>query len=145
MRSELRYQKTSKHSFRDTLTSNNTLTDTFLSSRPFLKWVGGKRSILPELTKRLPTEYNTYYEPFLGGGALYFSMNPENAYLSDINFHLILTFQAVQNDVHRLIRNLKIHNSKHNKEYFLDARKRLFREKDPTKIAALLIYLKKPF
>ena len=60
-----------------------------IAARPFLKWVGGKRSVLPELLKRLPESYDTYYEPFLGGGALYFSLQPERAYLSDINFHLL--------------------------------------------------------
>src|SRR5688500_10678291 len=65
-------------------------------ARPFLKWVGGKRSILPELLKRLPSDYKAYREPFLGGGALYFAIRPETAFLSDVNFHLILTFNAVK-------------------------------------------------
>lgn len=113
------------------------------SVRPFLKWVGGKRSILPELLKRLPPNYDTYHEPFLGGGALYFAIQPKEAYLSDVNFHLVITFKAVRDDVDRLIYNLKIHTSRHNKEYFLNARKRLFKEKDPTKIASIFIYLNK--
>ena len=112
-------------------------------ARPFLKWAGGKRSILAELTARLPKEYGAYCEPFLGGGALYFSTKPEKAYLSDVNFPLILTFQAVRDDVDRLITNLKVHEGKHNKEYYLQARQRFGREKDPTKVAALLIYLNK--
>lgn len=114
-----------------------------LQARPFLKWVGGKRSIMPELIDRLPKEYGDYYEPFLGGGALFFAVQPKRAYLSDINFHLVLTFQAVRDDLDRLIRNLKIHTTKHNKEYYLKARTRLFKEKDPTKIASLFIYLNK--
>jgi len=114
-----------------------------LSAKPFLKWVGGKRSILPELLKRLPSNYDSYHEPFMGGGALYFALQPKEAYLSDINFHLVITFKAVKNDVDRLIRNLKLHANKHNKEYYLNARKRLFKEKDPTKIAGLFIYLNK--
>lgn len=114
-----------------------------IAARPFLKWVGGKRSVLPELTKRLPKEYNTYVEPFLGGGALYFAIQPEYAYLSDINFHLIITFQAIKDDVKTVIQLLKIHENNHNKEYYLKARLKLFQEKDKAKIAAWFIYLNK--
>lgn len=113
------------------------------TARPFLKWVGGKRSILPELLKRMPDSYDAYHEPFLGGGALFFSVHPKDAYLSDINFHLILTFRAVRDDVDRLIFCLKVHQSHHSKEYYLKARERLFKEKDATKTAALFIYLNK--
>lgn len=114
-----------------------------IAARPFLKWVGGKRSILPELLRRMPLAYDTYNEPFLGGGALYFAEQPKEAFLSDINFHLILTFQAVQKDVDGVIRNLKVHASRHSPEYYNRARTRLFKEKDTTKLAALFIYLNK--
>lgn len=114
-----------------------------ITARPFLKWVGGKRSILPELLKRMPAEYDAYHEPFMGGGALYFAVNPSEAYLSDVNFHLVLTFKAVRDDVEGLIRQLKIHARLHNKEYYLKARTKLFKEKDTTKLAALFIYLNK--
>ena len=116
---------------------------TSFTARPFLKWVGGKRSILDELKRRVPISYDTYHEPFLGGGALYFSLQPKQAHLSDINFHLIITFQAVRNDVEQVIYFLKVHAKRHSKEYYLKARIRLFKEKDPAKIAALFIYLNK--
>jgi len=116
---------------------------TSFTARPFLKWVGGKRSIIPELINRLPKNYGDYHEIFLGGGALYFALQPEVAYLSDVNFHLILTFKAVRDNVDQLIFNLKIHARHHNKEYYLKARKRLFKEEDPVHIAALFIYLNK--
>lgn len=112
-------------------------------ARPFLKWVGGKRSILPELLARLPKEFNTYNEPFLGGGALFFAVKPEKAFLSDINFHLIITFQAVRDNVEQLIELLTNHAKKHNKEYFQKARRQLVKETDPTKIAGWFIYLNK--
>lgn len=112
-------------------------------ARPFLKWAGGKRSILPELTARMPKTYNTYCEPFLGGGALFFTAQPERAYLSDVNFPLVLTFLAVRDDVDRLIANLRLHADKHGKEYYLQSRERFARERDATKIGALLIYLNK--
>lgn len=114
-----------------------------LGARPFLKWVGGKRSLLNELLARMPDEYERYHEPFLGGGALYFATQPAEAYLSDINFHLIVTFKAVRDDVDGVIKALKIHASRHSPDYYENARKRLFKEKDKAKIAALFIYLNK--
>src|SRR5712692_8026330 len=67
-------------------------------ARPFLKWVGGKRSILSELTVRMPDNYTKYCEPFLGGAALFFEAKPEarKTYLSELNFYLVLTYRAVR-------------------------------------------------
>lgn len=112
-------------------------------AKPFLKWVGGKRSVLPILLERLPKDYSTYHEPFIGGGALFFAVQPEAATLSDVNLHLVLAYIAIRDNVERLITSLKAHNAKHNKTYFLKARKRLSTETDGTEIAALLIYLNK--
>lgn len=132
-------------SFDEVLTAiadeNKPIIGTF--ARPFVKWVGGKRSILPELIKRVPEEYDTYHEPFIGGGALYFALKPKSANLSDINFHLVLTFKAVRDNLEVLISELSTHAKNHDKKHFLQARKKLFIEKDPTKIAALFIYLNK--
>lgn len=111
--------------------------------KPFLKWVGGKRSILPQLIKRMPEQYGTYREAFVGGGALFFEVQPCKAYLSDINFHLMLTYQAVRDDVGRLITNLKLHEKNHDAAYYSKSRDRLGSEQDTTKIAALFIYLNK--
>lgn len=47
------------------------------NAKPFVKWVGGKRSLLPELLKRLPAKFRNYYEPFVGGGALFFALKSE--------------------------------------------------------------------
>lgn len=114
-----------------------------MATRPFLKWVGGKRSILPDLIARLPAQYGTYREPFIGGGALFFAVQPAKAYLSDINFHLVVTYKAVRDDVDALIELLKGHQERHNKENYLKARERLSVEKDATKMAAIFIYLNK--
>lgn len=121
----------------------NKPTPKIVGARPFLKWVGGKRSILPTLLEKMPKQYTVYREPFLGGGALFFAVQPKAADLSDVNFHLILGYRAVRDDVDGLLRNLKIHAAKHNKEYYGRARERLGKEQDPTKIGALLIYLNK--
>jgi len=112
-------------------------------ARPFLKWAGGKRSILPDLLERMPAAYGTYYEPFIGGGALFFEAHPASAYLSDINLPLILTYQAVRDDVDGVIAELKHHAAEHNKTYYTAARKLFGEETDPVKLAGLLIYLNK--
>ncbi len=112
-------------------------------TRPFLKWVGGKRSILSELVARLPEKYGTYHEPFVGGGALFFNVQPTKAALYDVNFTLVLTYQAVRDDVEKLISLLKMHQRLHDKAYFTAARDKIYTEKDPMKIAALFIYLNK--
>ena len=111
--------------------------------KPFVKWVGGKRSVLPHLLQRLPQTYTTYHEPFLGGGALYFALQSKTAYLSDINPKLILTYMVVKSDIDELVRQLHNHKINHNKEYYLQMRAEFGNETDATKIASKLIYLNK--
>lgn len=125
------------------IASENRPLTRIISARPFLKWVGGKRSILPELLKRMPAEFDAYHEPFMGGGALFFAVKPEEAYLSDVNFHLVLTFKAVRDDVENVIKQLKMHTRLHDKEYYRKARLKLAKEKDTTKLASLFIYINK--
>lgn len=80
--------------------------------KPFLKWAGGKRSLLPKLTENLPV-FKHYHEPFLGGGALFFELRKQGfdrmAFLTDVNERLIDTFQAVQAEPDRLLRALTYH------------------------------------
>ncbi len=114
-----------------------------LPAKPFVKWVGGKRSIISDLESRMPASMTRYYEPFVGGGALYFNMQPDNAYLSDVNFNLIITYRAIRDDVNGVISNLKIHGSKHCESYYLKARNSFRNETDNIKISALFIYLNK--
>lgn len=89
--------------------------------RPFLKWPGGKRQLLRELIQRMPKQYNRYFEPFVGGGALFFSVKPEYGYISDINPELINVYEVVQNKVEELIESLKKH--KNTEDYFYKLRR----------------------
>ena len=123
--------------------ADENMPDKSFSARPFVKWVGGKRSILKELIERVPKSYDLYCEPFLGGGALFFSLQPEKSYLSDINFYLIITYNAVRDNVEGIITHLKTHKRKHNLEYYRKARLQLSKEQNPIKVAALFIYLNK--
>ncbi|MDB0439842.1 DNA methyltransferase [Clostridioides difficile] len=106
---------------------------------PFIKWAGGKRWLISNYTDIFPEEYNKYIEPFLGGGAVYFYLNPTKAILSDINEELITTYNALKKDSLKVIRYLEIHNTRHSKEYYYIIREKKY--VDEYKIAARLIYL----
>jgi len=117
-----------------------------LLTRPFLKWAGGKRSVLQQLKERMPasSSYSVYHEPFVGGGALFFEVQPRQAFLSDINFNLILTLQAIKDNANGVIKDLKNHVTKHNKDYYIKAREKLNTSNlVASEIAALFIYLNK--
>ena len=87
---------------------------------PLVKWVGGKRQLMFELLKNMPKSYNRYFEPFIGGGALFFELQPENGYISDRNPELINLYSVVRDNVYELIRDLNKHEV--SKEYFLKIR-----------------------
>ena len=87
---------------------------------PIVKWVGGKRQLMFELFKNMPENYNRYFEPFIGGGALFFELQPDNAYISDMNEELINLYQVVRDNVDELITDLKKHDI--SKEYFMEIR-----------------------
>ena len=90
------------------------------SCRPFLKWVGGKTQLLPELLARIPKYRGRYLEPFIGGGALFFAHQPRRASLSDINPELINVYKVVRDNVEDLIRDLGKH--RYEQEYFYKVR-----------------------
>ena len=87
---------------------------------PIVKWIGGKRQLMFELLKNLPKSYNRYFEPFIGGGALFFELQPQNGYISDMNDELINLYSVVRDDVYELIDDLNKHEV--SKEYFLKIR-----------------------
>lgn len=76
------------------------------SPRPFLRWAGSKRRLLPELVDRLPSRFRVYHEPFLGGGSLFFCLNPPVARLSDSCEALISTYEAVRDNPAAVMRFL---------------------------------------
>lgn len=117
-------------------------------AKPFLKWVGGKRQLLPEINKLLPKKYNNYYEPFIGGGALLFSQKIDSNkkyFINDYNEELVNVYKTIQSDVENLINNLKIHEN--SPEYFYAIRA-LDRDENYKKLsnierASRFIYLNK--
>lgn len=113
------------------------------SPKPFLKWAGGKRSIIKTLLKKSPKTFNNYYEPFLGGGALFFSLNKKGkSFLSDLNLELIITYNQLCENPLEVINNLVIHKENHSKEYYYKTRG-MFNINDPIQLASRFIYLNK--
>ena len=90
--------------------------------QPFTKWTGGKRKLLPKLKELLPIDYNNYYEPFVGGGALFFELAPKNATINDFNEELINCYIQIKNNPNKLIESLRKHKEKNSKEYYLEIR-----------------------
>ena len=113
---------------------------------PVVKWVGGKRQLLDEITPRLPKRITTYCEPFLGGGAVLFSLQPKNAIVNDLNADLMLVYEVIRDDVELLIAALEQHEN--TAEYFykirdLDRDKEAYRKMSSVERASRIIYLNK--
>lgn len=90
--------------------------------KPFTKWTGGKRQLLPVIRELMPKIYNRYFEPFVGGGALFFDLAPKDAVINDFNTELINCYQQIKDNPQELIEILKIHQEYNSKEYYLDLR-----------------------
>lgn len=119
---------------------------TFSFVRPFLKWAGGKRYLLPEIKKRLPRTYKTYVEPFLGGGAVLFHLQPKQAIVNDINAEVINVYQVVRDYPDALI--VALEQYRHTASEFyrlraLDRDEQAYAALSPVERAARIIYLNK--
>lgn len=115
--------------------------------QPFVKWVGGKRQLLTEIQNAMPPKksYSTYYEPFVGGGAVLFHNQPKKAVINDYNADLINAYEVIKNNVDELIDSLKKHEN--TEDYFYKQRE-LDRQPDfnlltEVEKASRLIYLNK--
>ena len=91
---------------------------------PVVKWAGGKTKLLGELTSRAPASYRRYFEPFLGGAALFFRLCPQNAVLTDRNSDLINMYRCVAWNVEAVIGRLAAHKRKHSVDYYYQVRDR---------------------
>ncbi|HXU93235.1 MAG TPA: Dam family site-specific DNA-(adenine-N6)-methyltransferase [Gallionella sp.] len=107
--------------------------------QPFLKWAGGKRWLTESKQDLFPKEFGRYFEPFLGGGAVFFSLSPQVATLSDLNADLIETYAAIRDNWQAVLENLKTHHRKHSKPYYYQLRASSLRT--PHTRAARFIYL----
>jgi len=94
---------------------------------PFLKWAGGKRWLVKNHFDLLPTTYNTYYEPFLGSGAIFFALTPQKAVLSDANARLVETYTTIRDDWKKVKTILCRHQRNHSNVYYYEERSRVRR------------------
>ena len=113
---------------------------------PVVKWVGGKRQLLDEITPLLPKRITSYCEPFLGGGAVLFSIQPTRAIVNDLNQDLITVYEVIRDDVESLLESLKKHEN--TAEYFyairdMDRDKEVYQAMSKVERASRLIYLNK--
>jgi DNA adenine methylase len=112
-------------------------------AKPFLKWVGGKTQLLTEILPNVPSDYDEYIEPFVGGGALFFALQPNKAKLNDVNEELINTYIQVRDNVRELLSSLQIHQDRHSEEYFYSTRAMSPSKMTDIQRAARFIYLNK--
>lgn len=106
---------------------------------PFIKWAGGKRWLIQSEKIKLPEFEGRYIEPFLGGGAVFFHLNPKRALLSDLNPRLIDVYSAIRDDWKKVFEQLKHHQKHHSKDYYY--RERARKRRKLTQKAAQFLYL----
>ena len=121
-----------------------------LKGKPFVKWAGGKRQIMKDIKKYIPDNYSTYYEPFVGGGAVFFELAPKKAVLNDYNKELMNVFECIKDEIRfeKMCNELNHHEANHSEEYYykirdLDKDKKKFNKLVDYKRAARTIYLNK--
>ena len=121
-----------------------------IKGKPFVKWAGGKRQIIDKLLKYAPEEFDTYYEPFVGGGAFLFELSPKNAVINDYNKELMNVYECIKNSdkFDKMCKELNNHEANHSEEYYyqirnLDRDKNKFSKLADYKRAARTIYLNK--
>ena len=115
--------------------------DEGLPPRPFVKWAGGKRQLLDILNRAAPKEYGQYFEPFVGGGAFFFSLKPHNATISDANPELINCYEVIRDNADALLRSLLRH--KNEEEHFYITRAKELSKLTAIQRASRFIYLNK--
>ena len=121
-----------------------------IKGKPFVKWAGGKRQIIDKLKKYIPDEFNTYYEPFVGGGALLFELSPKNAVINDYNEELMNVFKCIKDEKKfiKMCNELNHYETSHSEEFYYEIRNK---DRDKSKLkkmpdykrAARTIYLNK--
>lgn len=123
----------------------------YFKAKPFLKWVGGKKRVIPQLKEYIPQNYYRYFEPFVGGGALFFELASQKAYLNDINQILISAYGNIKNYPYEVIKKLEdlqktfdAKNSEERKLYFYEIREAFNRNESNSFLkTAYLIFLNK--
>ena len=120
------------------------------SIAPFVKWAGGKRQLIPQIRERMPEQFNNYYEPFVGGGAVIFELLPENAVINDFNRALINAYQIICEDPQAFlleINRLDTEMWEDGKAYYYSLREhyndKLMKGEFDVELAALFVFINK--
>lgn len=120
------------------------------SIAPFVKWAGGKRQLIPQIRERMPEQFNNYYEPFVGGGAVIFELLPENAVINDINRALINAYQMICDHPQEFLKEINRLDAEmweDGKEYYYSLREhyndKLMRDEFDVELAALFVFINK--
>ena len=120
------------------------------SVAPFVKWAGGKRQLIPQIRERMPEKYNDYYEPFIGGGAVIFDLQPANALINDINKALINTYRTICNEPDAFLKEVnRLDNDmwEDGKKYYYSIREhyndKLMRSEYDVELATLFVFINK--
>lgn len=121
-----------------------------IKGKPFVKWAGGKRQIIDMLIKYAPREFNTYYEPFVGGGALFFELSPKKGVINDSNEELINVYKCLcdEDKFKKMCSVLNHYEKEHNEEFYYEIRNKDRNKNTYNKLAdytkaARTIYLNK--
>ena len=89
---------------------------------PILKWAGGKRQLLSEIIPLVPSSFNTYFEPFVGAGAVLLELQPQRAIVNDANTELIIVYEVIKDNPDELIALLREHEAMHCENYYYHVR-----------------------
>jgi DNA adenine methylase len=115
--------------------------------QPFLKWAGGKRQLIPIIKKYVPKSYTQYYEPFVGAGAVLFSLQPKKSVVNDTNSELINCYKVIKDQPQDLLKLCQQHGQNNSKDYYYELRSQDrqsgFDNLSPVQRAARIIYLNK--
>ena len=115
--------------------------------QPFLKWAGGKRQLISTIKKYIPHQYSQYYEPFIGAGAVLFSLQARKSVINDTNCELVNCYQVIRDNPEDLLDLCQQHKHHNSKEYYYKLREQdrhpSFKELSPIDRAARIIYLNK--
>ncbi|MAI17890.1 MAG: DNA adenine methylase [Marinovum sp.] len=115
------------------------LSENSVNVKPFLKWAGGKTQLLNDLLNKAPKQYNKYIEPFIGGGAMFFAMRPNNGVIADSNPELVNVYRLIASNVESVIKYLN--TFKNTEDDFYKIRSLKFPDLEPSLAAARTIYL----
>lgn len=115
------------------------ISDVYVHAKPFLKWAGGKQKLLSQFAPHFPDSVSRYFEPFLGGGAVFFHLQPSVAILGDFNGALIEAYRIVKENVEELIASLKEHQN--DKSYYYNIRGKDPSSMNPVERASRFIFL----